>query len=284
MRRVFVIIAVSLVFLIGLSVLLYPYAADYVNSLNQSRVVARYYEDTAAVDTAEADALLKKAEDYNRALAQNPNRFKLTEAELAEYYEQMRYRGSEIMGIIAIDKIDVRLPVYHGTSEGVLQIGAGHFEGTSIPVGGLGTHAVITGHRGVPSSTLLTHLDQMEIGDTFVVTALNRTLTYMVDQIVVVEPDELEALAIDAEKDYCTLVTCTPYGINSHRMLVRGIRTANEAEETVEEQAATAEEAERTDQGKLLIFGIAAATGIAAVAAIARIWKWRRGIRQERRR
>jgi len=230
-KRIILIIVIILIFLVGLSVMLYPLVSDYLNAQRQSRVVAQYFTDLEDLTQEDFNELFRVARDYNAALQHNNTRFVLTDADEEEYFSLLNPFGNGMMGILIIDKINVNLPIYHGTSEGVLQLGAGHFEGSSMPVGGAGTHTVISGHRGLPSSILLTDLDQMEIGDTFVLNILGEVLTYKIDQIIVVEPHEIEALAIDPEKDNATLVTCTPYGVNSHRMLVRGIRTANEETE-----------------------------------------------------
>ena len=221
---------INLAFILGavitLSVLLYPIVADHVNARNQSQVVAKYINDVAAMDDGERQALLEAAHAYNSRLLRRGDRFQYTEAGTAEYLKQLD-AGRGVMGILAIDKINVKLSIYHGTDEGVLQIGLGHMQDTSLPVGGAGTHAFITGHRGLPSSTLLTELDKLAEGDTFVLYVMGETLTYRVDQILTVEPDETQALDIEPGKDYCTLVTCTPYGVNTHRLLVRGHRIPN---------------------------------------------------------
>ena len=214
--------------LVTLSVLLYPAVADAVNSRRQTRVVNFYLDDVAVMDDGNRLAILEAAHTYNKGLLRMQDRFKPTEAETAQYRRQLD-AGRGVMGILVIDKIDVNLPIYHGTDEGVLQIGIGHLQGTSLPVGGAGTHAFITGHRGLPSSKLLSNLDKMAGGDTFSLFILGETLTYRVDDIRTVKPDEVEALEIDAGMDYCTLVTCTPYGVNTHRLLVRGRRTENAA-------------------------------------------------------
>ena len=206
--------------------LLYPTVSAYINSQNQSRAVARYLDDVATMDSKDAQALLDAAHEYNERLLHKANRFAFSEEETAQY-QRMLDTGRGVMGILVIGKIDVELPIYHGTDAGVLQVGLGHLQGSSLPVGGAGTHAIITGHRGLPSSTLLTDLNKMEQGDTFVLYVMGETLTYQVDQIETVQPQELEALGIDSDKDYCTLVTCTPYGINTHRLLVRGHRIEN---------------------------------------------------------
>jgi len=217
-----------LIILIGLSVLLYPTVSNYYNSKGQSRAVARYLDDVANLDDTKKQTLLEAARTYNKSLLRNPGRFDLTEQDTVEY-NKLLDTGRGVMGILVIDKLNIKLPIYHGTDEGVLQIGIGHMPGTSLPVGGTGTHAFITGHRGLPSSTLLSELDKMAEDDTFTLYILDETLTYQIDEIQTVEPHEVKSLAIDPDMDYCTLVTCTPYGINTHRMLVRGHRIESAA-------------------------------------------------------
>jgi len=212
--------------LIGFSVLLYPYIGAYFNSLRESRAVANYMDDVTAMDNSETQAILESAREYNKNLLYKPDRFNPTNNENIEYKSKLN-TGRGIMGVLVIDKIDVRLSIYHGTDQGVLQIGLGHMQGTSLPVGGLSTHSFITGHRGVPSATLLTDLDRMEKGDTFMIYVMGDILTYKVDNIQTVEPNEMQAIKIDQDNDYCTLVTCTPYAVNTHRLLVRGYRVEN---------------------------------------------------------
>lgn len=217
-----------LVFLVGLSLLLYPTVSDYWNSLHQSRAIASYAGQVAGLDDEVYEALWAEAEAYNETLPDKADRINMSEEELEEYQTYLSVSGTNVIGYIEIDKIGCYLPVYHGTDESVLQVGVGHLEGSSLPVGGPGTHCVISGHRGLPSAKLFTDLDQMEVGDTFVLYVLDETLTYEVDQIRIVEPTEMSELAIVEGEDYCTLVTCTPYGINTHRLLVRGHRIENE--------------------------------------------------------
>lgn len=224
MRKIIVISLIGLFFLVGLGILFYPMIADYVNARNQSRVIASYYDDIAQISEEDYTQLIEEATEYNMSLLTNENRFKFTDEDREKYNKLLTPKGKQIMGILEIEAIGVKLPIYHGTSEGVLQVGIGHIEGSSLPIGGLGTHSALSGHRGLPSATLLTHLDKLVVGDTFTLHILNEILTYQVDQIVVAEPDDMSEMAIDKDKDYCTLVTCTPYGINSHRMLVRGVR------------------------------------------------------------
>ena len=219
-------IILILIFLVGLSVMLYPTVSDYVNQKNQSRAVASYSEEVENLSDVDYQAYFDAADDYNRRLAETPDAFYRPE-EVSGYTDPLDVSGTGIMGYITISKIGVELPVYHGTSDGVLQVAAGHLEGSSLPVGGAGTHAVISAHRGLPSAKLFTNLDELEVGDTFTITVLDRVLTYEVDQISIVLPTETDLLQPVEGKDYVTLMTCTPYGINTHRLLVRGKRIEN---------------------------------------------------------
>ena len=212
-----------IVFLVGLSLLLYPSLSDYWNSFRQSRAIASYVESVSHLDNQEYQALLEEARAYNASLVGDKTRFSPTEEELAEYLTLLGSTGAAV-GYVEIPAIKLTLPIYLGTSETVLQVGVGTMEGSSLPVGGESTHAVLTGHRGLPSATLFTDLDRLVQGDMFHIHILNETCTYEVDQILIVEPAEMDALEIVEGEDYCTLVTCTPYGVNSHRMLVRGHR------------------------------------------------------------
>jgi len=225
-KRVITVIVLALLFLAGLSILLYPVVSDYVNSRSQTRVISRFREDLSKLSEKDYSDLLEAAREYNERLLNKANRFYLNEneEELAEYYSMLDFTGRGIIGTLEIEVIKVILPVYLGTQEGVLQVGIGHLEGSSLPIGGIGTHSVISGHRGLPSSTLLTNADRLAVGDVFVLKILNETLVYEIDQRKIVEPGDFNDLGIDPEMDYCTLLTCTPYGINSHRLLLRGIR------------------------------------------------------------
>ena len=218
------------VMVLGVLIVAYPTFSDWWNSYHSTRVIASYSEKVAAIDTAEADRMLAEAEAYNRELIDNDHRFALSDEELEYYHSILDVTGDGILGYIEIPKLHISLPIYHGSEESVLQTAIGHLEGTSFPVGGTGTHAVLTGHRGLPSARLFTDIDQLVDGDHFAVHVLNRTVTYEVDQIHIVLPEEMEDLQIDPDKDYCTLVTCTPYGINTHRLLVRGRRVENDLE------------------------------------------------------
>jgi sortase A len=212
-----------LVFFVGLSVMLYPTISDYVNQRNQSRAVANYAQSVDTMTDADYSAYFDAADAFNAQVAANENALYRPD-QLSGYYDTLDITGTGIMGYITIAKIGVELPIYHGTSDSVLQIAAGHLEGTSLPVGGASTHAVISAHRGLPSAKLFTNLDQLEVGDTFTITVLDRVLTYEVDKITIVLPTQTDDLLVADGKDYVTLMTCTPYGINTHRLLVRGRR------------------------------------------------------------
>ena len=216
-------IILILVFFVGLSVMLYPTLSDYVNQLHQSRAVATYAEDVDNLTDADYSAYFEAADAFNAQIAADPDALYFPQR-FPTYESTLDVTGTGIMGYITIEKIGVELPIYHGTSDGVLQVAAGHLEGTSLPVGGGSTHAVISAHRGLPSAKLFTNLDQLEVGDTFTITVLDRVLTYEVDRISIVLPTETDLLQPVEGQDYVTLMTCTPYGINTHRLLVRGHR------------------------------------------------------------
>ena len=226
-RKHFTTILLVLILLTGVSLLLYPTVSDYWNSFHQSQAIASYVEAVAEIDNTDYEKMWQEAVAYNEKLKDNSGRWTPTDEELEEYERLLNVSDTGIMGYIEIPKIKVSLPIYHGTDEAILQIAIGHIPGSSLPVGGKGTHCVVSGHRGLPSAKLFTDLDQLEEGDLFMLRVLDETLTYEVDQILIVEPSDMSSLEFDEEKDYCTLVTCTPYGINSHRLLVRGHRVAN---------------------------------------------------------
>lgn len=215
------------ILILGLGLLLYPSFSDYWNSLHQSRAIMTYAQNVANMEEEEYKRILSDAKEYNEKIAENGIIWNLTEEEREEYKEELNIDGTGNMAYIDIPKINVKLPIYHGTDEKTLETSVGHMEGTSLPVGGAGSHCVLSGHRGLPSAKLFSDLDKIVTGDTFSLTVLNETLTYEVDQIRIVEPTDLSDLRIVKEMDYCTLVTCTPYGINTHRLLVRGHRVAN---------------------------------------------------------
>lgn len=217
-----------LVLLLACSVLLYPALSNYFFEKNSAKLISAYDAQTVKLHEADKERMLSEARAYNGELLWNAellDPFSTKRKENDERYERLLdVNGSGMMGYLVIPKTEARLPVYHGTHETVLQTGIGHFEGTSLPIGGEGTHAVLTGHRGLPSKRLFTDLDELEEGDSFYIRILGETLAYEVDQILTVLPEETEALGIVPEKDYVTLVTCTPYAVNTHRLLVRGHR------------------------------------------------------------
>ena len=230
MRKHLSTILLILIFLVGLSLLLYPTVSDYWNSLHQSRAIAQYAEQVANLDNDVYEQLWADADAYNRTLPGMAQRYVLTDEEKEAYEQLLDPSGTGVMGYVEIPEISCSLPIYHGTDEAVLQIAIGHIEGSSLPVGGESTHCVLSGHRGLPSAKLFTDLDKLDTGDTFILRVLDETLTYEVDRILIVEPHELSALEIEEGRDYCTLVTCTPYGVNTHRLLVRGHRVENQEE------------------------------------------------------
>lgn len=215
---------IVVVFVAGLSFLLYPTVSNLWNQAHQSRAIATYTEQVEKLDDSSNKEMLKAARKYNKELLKKADHWKLSKKDKKKYESLLDVSGTGIMGYIEIPKIDCSLPVYHGTDEGALQIAIGHLEGSSLPVGGKSSHCVLSGHRGLPSARLFTDLDQMEEGDTFILNILGHKLAYEVDQIKVVLPEEMSDLEIQEGKDLCTLVTCTPYGINTHRLLVRGHR------------------------------------------------------------
>lgn len=213
-----------IVFLVGLGLLAYPTVSDYWNSFHQSQAIMEYAESVSGMDEKEYERILESARQYN---ASHPLNWNFTASDKYEYNKELNFNNDGIMGYIEIPKIDVKLSLFHGTDASVLETSIGHLEGSSLPVGGLGTHSVLSGHRGLPSARLFSDLDKLEEGDTFTLHILNETLTYEVDQIRVVEPTDLSNITSDPNQDFVTLVTCTPYGINTHRLLVRGHRIQN---------------------------------------------------------
>ncbi|MCL2107214.1 MAG: class C sortase [Oscillospiraceae bacterium] len=277
MKKKYIIgIFVALVVLADLFFLLYPTVSDKRNARRQSRVVAHYFDDVESMEDGGALALLEAARAYNEALPRKADRFRPCAEETAAY-KSLLDTGRGIMGVLAIDKLDLKLPIYHGTDEGVLQIGLGHMQGSSLPVGGAGTHAFITGHRGLPSSTLLSKLDKLTEGDVFKLYIMGETLSYRVDKIQTVEPHEVNALDIEPALDLCTLVTCTPYGVNTHRLLVRGQRTANAAEPGGEAGGAGAR---RLDWSGVILTLLLPAIPATVIYAIFKRGKIRKGVVQ----
>ena len=225
-------ILIVLILIIGLSLLLYPTVANWWNELHTSSVVSGYEAIMANMSDEDYTYLFDAALDYNMRLRQEE--FPLMHYDRVEgYYDLLDVTGNGVMGYVSIPKIDIKLPIYHGTSEGVLQVAVGHLQGTSLPTGGAGTHCALSAHRGLPSARLFTDLDKLEEGDIFTISVIDRLLTYQVDQILIVEPGKVEPLYAVEGEDYCTLVTCTPYAVNTHRMLVRGTRIENEKEAKV---------------------------------------------------
>lgn len=216
-----------LILLAGLSLLLYPTFSDWWNSYHQTKAIASYAADVANLSNEDYEKIWKAATEYNASLSERNSDYTLTEEQKKQYEQLLNVSGDGIMGYIEIPSINCSLPIYHGTQESVLQIAVGHIEWSSLPVGVASSHCVVSGHRGLPSAKLFTNLDELSKGDTFMLRVLDEVLTYEVDQILIVEPQETGALQIEEGKDYCTLVTCTPYGINTHRLLVRGHRIDN---------------------------------------------------------
>ena len=219
-------IIMVLFFFMGLLIWLYPSISDFYNQKVQTKAIVDYESFLEEYTKEDYSELFEKAQEYNTKLQSLSEPYLMYDT-LKNYDDIINVNNNGMMGYILIEKIKVELPIYHGTSEDVLNVGVGHLEGSSIPIGGIGTHSVLSAHRGLPSSKLFTDLNKLEIGDTFTITILDKIYTYQVDYIEIVEPEDIENLYIDSEKDYVTLMTCTPYGINSHRLLVRGTRIEN---------------------------------------------------------
>ena len=213
--------------LAGVFLLLYPSVANYWNSFHQTRAISEYSEVVSTMDRDDQKKIIESAREYNARLAETGMLWNMSESQRAAYNSELSVDGSNVMAVVSIPKFHIRCPIYHGTDESVLQIAVGHLECSSLPVGGEDTHTIVSGHRGLPSARLFTDIDKIKEGDTWTISVLNETLTYECDQIRIVLPDDLSALNIEEGKDLCTLVTCTPYGINTHRLLVRGHRVPN---------------------------------------------------------
>lgn len=254
----------AVVLVAGLGLIAYPTVADWWNQLHQSRAVASYIKQTQNLSKADKEAMLRQARVYNQALTDKQDRWHLSSSETKEYNNTLNI-GDGVMGYVTIPKIKVRLPIYHGTDDDVLQIAVGHLPGSSLPVGGETTHAVVSGHTGLPSARLLTGLDELKTGDTFAFHVLDDTYTYQVDDINVVLPDDLSHLNFENGKDYVTLITCTPYGVNTHRLLVRGHRIPNPANDDT--RYATPE--------TLIVLAVLVVLAGAAISAVV-IWQRRR--------
>lgn len=231
-KHLFTVIIIC-VFLLGLSLLLYPTVSDRLNSFHQARAVASYIEKVSTMEDDEYDDILNQAREYNSTVADKGIKLRLSEDELKKYEKVLNITDSGVMGYVEIPKISCKLPIYHGVDNSVLQVAIGHIAGTSLPVGGESSHCVISGHRGLPSARLFTDIDKLNQGDTFAIHVLDETYSYEVDQIRIVTPEKTEDLRITKGEDYCTLVTCTPYGVNSHRLLVRGHRVDSQKDSAV---------------------------------------------------
>lgn len=269
-------IIIALIFLAGLGFLLYPTVSNLWNRAHQSRAIATYTKQVEKLDDSQNKEMLKAARKYNKSLLKKSDHWKLSKKDKKKYESLLDVSGTGIMGYIEVPKIDCSLPIYHGTDEGALQIAIGHLEGSSLPVGGKSTYCVLSGHRGLPSARLFTDLDQMEEGDVFVLNVLGRKLAYEVDQIKVVLPDEMSDLEIVQGKDLCTLVTCTPYGINTHRLLVRGHRTKYIEETVVRVQ----KEAEKKETGIWLLAGGGAVFLIIIIIVVVKRRRKRRNLQR----
>ena len=269
-------IIIALIFLAGRGFLLYPTVSNLWNRAHQSHAIATYTKQVEKLDDSQNKEMLKAARKYNKSLLKKSDHWKLSKKDKKKYESLLDVSGTGIMGYIEVPKIDCSLPIYHGTDEGALQIAIGHLEGSSLPVGGKSTHCVLSGHRGLPSARLFTDLDQMEEGDVFVLNVLGRKLAYEVDQIKVVLPDEMSDLEIVQGKDLCTLVTCTPYGINTHRLLVRGHRTKYIEETVVRVQ----KEAEKKETGIWLLAGGGAVFLIIIIIVVVKRRRKRRNLQR----
>ena len=267
-KRIIATILIILLFLAGFGIVLYPYVSEYVNAKHASRVVVNYDDAVKEITPEDFSQYFEVAEEYNERLRQNPNPFS-EDCRTEGYETALNVDGSGMMGYLEIPKISVKLPFYHGTSGAVLNEAVGHLEGSSLPVGGEGTHVVLSAHRGLPSAKLFTDLPELGEGDIFILTVLDRKMTYQVDQILTVLPTELEALEVEDGQDYVTLMTCTPYGINTHRLLVRGHRIENLPEEEVKIIPVVHVERELTTQEKIQKYIPFAVMGVAVLFLIA---------------
>nr|WP_231129373.1 class C sortase [Bifidobacterium choloepi] len=263
----------SVLLLAGVGLLCYPTFSDWWNRMHQSRAVAGYVEAVDNLSAEQKADMLAKAHQYNTDLLSVPDRWHLSDDQLDYYNETLDVTGTGIMGYVSVPSIDVRLPIYHGTDETVLQIALGHLTGSSLPVGGDTTHAVVSGHTGLPSARLLTGLDRVEVGDQFYVTVLDDEYWYEVDQINVVLPNEMDDLAIADGEDYVTLVTCTPYGVNSHRLLVRGHRI---------EAPATGDNTKYDDPNLMMAITVAAIALLFLLLVLLAVWLARRSAKRRR--
>jgi len=264
-------ILLILIFLAGLSLLLYPALSNYVNTRNQSYAIADYSQQVEEMDRERYEQMRQMADEYNKDLLRRDNAYGLTPEQQEEYESLLNVSGTGIMAYVEIPCINCRLPIYHGTDEAVLQVAVGHLEWSSLPVGGENTHSVISGHRGLPSAELLTNIDRMVVGDAFYIHVLDQVLEYRVDDIAVVLPDDTSRLRVVAGEDYMTLVTCTPYGINSHRLLVRGVRVPEDGVQEPGADVPVADEIRRVPAVYVV------PTALCALIAAAGALSWMRG-------
>ena len=227
LRKNLLTVIIVLAMLVGVGLLLYPSIANYWNTFHQTRAIMSYNETVSNLSQKDYDKILKAARKYNRKLGKTGIQWTMSKEQKAEYKKQLAVDDSGIMGYVSLPKFHIKVPIYHGTEETVLQIAIGHLEQTSLPVGGKSSMCAISGHRGLPSARLFTDLDKVKEGDTWTMTILNETVTYECDKINIVEPEDLSHIQIEKGKDFCTLITCTPYGINTHRLLIRGHRIPN---------------------------------------------------------
>ena len=230
MKKHLTTVFLVLILLAGLSLLLYPSFSNWWNSFHSSKAISDYSEQVADLDQEQYAEIWEAAIAYNQLRREQGNWFQVTEDQKKAYTQLLDMGNNGVMGYIEIPSINVSLPIYHGTGESVLQVAVGHLEWSSLPTGGAGNHCVISGHRGLPSARLFTDLDDLRVGDLFMIRVLDELMTYEVDQILIVEPEDVDDLMIVEGQDLVTLVTCTPYGINSHRLLVRGHRVENTPE------------------------------------------------------
>ncbi len=240
MKRHFTTVLLLLILLIGLALILYPTVSNWWNSFHASKAISDYAEQVATLDDDQYEELWEEAIAYNRSMMISAGCFVPTEEQKQKYSQVLKLGDSGVMGSIDIPSIDVSLPIYHGTDEAILQVAVGHLDWSSLPVGGDGTHCILSGHRGLPSARLFTDLDELRVGDQFMIRVLGDILSYEVDKILIVEPHEVDSLRVEAGMDLCTLVTCTPYGVNTHRLLVRGHRVENTPEAKVARVTANA--------------------------------------------
>lgn len=279
MKKKLTTVILIIILIIGLLLLFSPMLSRYFNSLHQTQVISGYMDDVSEMTQDEYGQIKEQVRSYNKSLVNERHSFINDEPVDEEYKSLLNFGDNGMIGYISIGKIDVQLPIYHGTSETVLANGIGHFEGSSLPLGGSGTHCVLTGHSGLQNSELFTNLDKLDIGDTFTITVLDEVLVYEVDNISVVEPDDDSLLAIDDDEDYVTLLTCTPYGVNTHRLLVRGKRVNNDmsVSDEVEDAALT-----DTNFAALLIAVSVIGAVILIIALRRAVLKYRKNSRQFR--